>query len=176
MSSNTRQSLFLAVAFAAVASIPGAQANDKCYNSSYYDSCDKVISNGAKIGVGLGIALIIGLVGFCLHTVRRKRVQKSNLAYINNPTHATLPGPYNPQAGNRASSGFVPQGGYNYNPNYMPGQSSNYAPNYPSSPTSPLPQYQPPVGSPPPTDTKSAHPTVEATDAPQYPPPTYSNV
>jgi hypothetical protein len=52
------------------------------------------MSNGARIGIAIGIfALVVALLmGFSLY--RRRRIQRANLAFINNPNNSAGYGGY----------------------------------------------------------------------------------
>jgi len=129
---------------------------------AFDDNCnDFTFSHGAAIGIAIAVFAIIILLASLMKMRQRKRAQQANLAFIRNAQ--AQQGDY--------YAGPTPS----YPPNYGPGHS-------PSQTYSPAPQsyYPPPQGPPPgpPAQDVKSHgkPTYDPTDAPQFPPPTYSSV
>ncbi|EPS97929.1 hypothetical protein FOMPIDRAFT_161299 [Fomitopsis schrenkii] len=118
-------------------------------NGRGYEECS-VLSPGARIGIGIAIAIAGLLLIFAVGVRRQRRIKQNNLAYVNNNIGMQSGSPYNVPPGYNQGQGYYPQ-----YPQY-PAPAHNgfephagFAPPYqPYQPQSP-PQYTPPPGPPP---------------------------
>jgi len=153
---STRIPTILYLLVGALAFFPVASA-DNCDDPFNNDNCRFHISSGAAFGIAIAVfAILVAITSF--YTMRRRRrAQQANLAYIRNA---------------QAQQGNVYQGHLpSYQPNY-PAYSPGLIPNQ----STPQTYYPPPPGPPPMHDSKGQGHPYDPTNAPQLPPPTYSNV
>jgi len=157
MDLRIQKSLYLTLG--ALAFLPISCVRADCINGydQFGDRCGFRFTGAAAFGIALAILACILALLTVLQMRRRKRIQRANLAFIQN------------SQGQQGSyyGGSVPP----YQPNYAAN-----SPNYPNSnyPTTPQTHYPPPSGSPPPlkSDGGSAYDQTHA--PPQFPPPTYN--
>jgi len=100
--------LILLVSFANLAA-----AQQTCYYDTYgIRRCGSSLAYGARIGIGIGIAVLFCLIIGCIGASRRRRVNKANLMYINQSGPNQ---PYQPPQQYQPQPGYDPSYGNNYN-------------------------------------------------------------
>ncbi|KAH9946730.1 hypothetical protein B0H21DRAFT_387560 [Amylocystis lapponica] len=159
-------SLYLAAALWAASALP--TANAYCYIDRFgNERC--TMSTGVRIAIGVVVAIGGILALIALSVVRRRRMQRANLAYIppNNAPPAYPPqGPpygnggfppntntgyysYTSQAPGQGQWQQYPQSGQGEYPQYPPQTHTGYDPQSGFAPPPQPPQYSPPAGPPP---------------------------
>jgi len=126
---------------------------ENCYYNSFGQEYCSGLSNGARIGIGVGV-FVVGVILICaLGAMRRRRVRRINKAYAlaqqNGGSGGLQPQPGFGGGSYRPSSGYGPNAGQTQYPQqaYAPGGPGTYAP--PPGPPPVNNAYKPPAGGPP---------------------------